>query len=139
MVVGCLPVFEDKILLCKRAIVPRAGYWNLPAGYLENGETLEGGALRETREEALAKAEIVRMHCVYNIPRINQIYFFFLALLPEPKFGVGEESLEVRLFDFDKIPYEQMAFPSSVFAIQKYLEYKDTEYHGVHLGCWSPT
>ena len=80
MVVGCLPYFEDKILLCKRAIEPRYGYWNLPAGYLENGETLEGGALREAQEEAGIDIQIERLHCVYNIPRISQIYFFFLAI-----------------------------------------------------------
>ncbi len=136
MVVGCLPVYEDRILLCRRAIEPRSGYWNLPAGYLENGETLQGGALRETWEEALAKVKIERMHCIYNIPRINQIYFFFLAKMDKPEFGVGIESEEVTLFYPEEIPFEDMAFPSSTFAIRKYLANKDSDFHGVHIGEW---
>ncbi|MEL6194999.1 MAG: NUDIX hydrolase [Bacteroidota bacterium] len=136
MVVGCLPIWEDKILICKRAIQPRAGFWNLPAGYLENGETLEQGATRETWEEAQAKVELIRLHCVYNIPRINQVYFFFLAKLIKPECVIGEESLAVELFEADKIPYEEMAFPSSVFAIRKFLANKDTGFKGVHIGAF---
>ncbi|MEM8899120.1 MAG: NUDIX hydrolase [Bacteroidota bacterium] len=136
MVVGCLPIWEDKILICKRAIQPRAGFWNLPAGYLENGETLEQGATRETWEEAQARVELIRLHCVYNIPRINQVYFFFLAKLVKPEFGIGEESLAVELFEADRIPYEEMAFPSSVYAIRKFLANKDTGFEGVHIGAF---
>jgi ADP-ribose pyrophosphatase YjhB (NUDIX family) len=134
MVVGCLPVYENKILLCRRAIEPRAGFWNLPAGYLENGETLEGGAIRETWEEAKARVIIERMHCVYNIPRINQVYFFFLASLEGPDFAVGAESTEVRLFTAKEIPYAEMAFPSSSFAIRRYFDHLDAPFAGVHIG-----
>ncbi|MEM6806875.1 MAG: NUDIX hydrolase, partial [Bacteroidota bacterium] len=122
VVVGCVPVWEDKILLCKRAIEPRKGYWGLPAGYLENKETLEEGALRETLEESGAAVELVRMHAVYNIPRISQVYVFFLAQMRNSHLDPGEESLDAKLFLPEEIPYEEMAFPSSTFAIRKYLE-----------------
>ncbi|MEL6672203.1 MAG: NUDIX hydrolase [Bacteroidota bacterium] len=136
MVVGCLPVYEGKILLCKRAIAPREGYWNLPAGYLENGETAEDGAKRETMEEAGVKVDILRMHALYSIPRINQIYLFFLGKLPSPELNPGEESLDARLFAPEEIPYDQMAFPSSTFAIKHYLRTRHTNYHGVFIGGW---
>ncbi len=134
MVVGCLPVYEDKILLCKRAIEPRSGYWNLPAGYLENGESAETGAMREVWEEALAKVEITGVHSLYSIPRINQIYIFFLARLTAPDFGIGEESLDVRLFTEAEIPWQDMAFTSSVHALKRYFEDRKNEVQYTHQG-----
>ncbi|MEO0584773.1 MAG: NUDIX hydrolase [Bacteroidota bacterium] len=136
MVVGCLPVFEDRILLCKRAIEPRSGYWNLPAGYLENGETVQDGAKRETLEEAGVEVEIVRMHCVYNIPRINQVYLFFLAQMSSPQWEAGEETLEIGLYKPEDIPFAEMAFPSSTFAIKQYLAHQHEDFQGVHMGGW---
>jgi ADP-ribose pyrophosphatase YjhB (NUDIX family) len=134
VVVGTLSVYEGKILLCKRSIEPRAGYWNLPAGFLENGETAAEGALRETWEEAEARVEIQRVHAVYDIPHVQQLYIFFRASLPHPQYGVGAESLEVGLFAPEEIPFEEMAFTSSTFAIRRYLEAPDFE--GVHLGAF---
>lgn len=134
MVVGCLPVWEGQILLCRRAIEPRSGYWNLPAGYLENGETTQAGAMRETMEEAGAEVEIVRPHCLYNLPQINQVYLFFLAQMLSPKLQIGPESLEARLFAPQEIPYDDMAFTSSTFAIHKYLEHRNTDSKIMHLG-----
>jgi len=131
MVVGCLPVWEGKILLCRRAIEPRKGYWNLPAGYLENGETVEDGALRETREEAGIHVELGRLHLLYNLPHINQVYLFFLAKMTSPHIDIGEETLEAQLFEPGDIPFAEMAFPSSTYAINKYLEQPD--YQGVHF------
>jgi len=136
MVVGTLPIFEDKILLCKRAIEPRIGYWGLPAGYLEMGETLEGGAFRETVEESGAKIKITRLHAVYNIPRISQIYFFYLAEMEDASLDIGPETLEAALFKPEDIPYQEMAFPSSTFAIKQYLAFKDQSFAGVHQGRW---
>ncbi len=136
MVVGTLPVWEGKILLCRRAIEPRHGFWNLPAGYLENGETLEEGALRETKEEAGIEVELERMHCIYNIPRINQVYCFFLVYMTSPQIQIGTETLEAALFLPDDIPYHDMAFPSSSYAIRTYLNNRDTDFHGVHLGSY---
>jgi ADP-ribose pyrophosphatase YjhB (NUDIX family) len=137
MVVGCLPIYDDKILLCRRAIEPRLGFWGLPAGYLEMGETLEEGALRETTEESGAQVELIRLHAVYNIPRISQIYFFFLARMTSPDLNIGPETQEARLFAPAEIPYEEMAFPSSVFAIRRYLQYKDQGFEGVHQSHWA--
>lgn len=136
MVVGCLPIWEGKILLCKRAIEPRIGLWGLPAGYLENKETVEAGALRETLEESGAEVDIVRMHAIYNIPRISQVYIFFLAQMRGPELDPGEESLDARLFDPSDIPFDEMAFPSSSFAIKKYLEDVQEGFKAVHLGAW---
>lgn len=135
LVVGCLPVYQGKILICKRAIEPRYGLWNLPAGYLENGETVEEGAIRETMEEACAKVEIIRLHCLYNLPHINQIYLHFLAYLRTPEFSCGSESLEVRLFAENEIPWKELAFSSSRFALEKYVQYKD-RYEGIHIGTY---
>ncbi|MEL6252972.1 MAG: NUDIX hydrolase [Bacteroidota bacterium] len=137
MVVGCLPVWEGKILLCRRAIEPRKGFWGLPAGYLENKETVEEGALRETLEESGAEVDIVRMHAIYNIPRISQVYIFFLAAMRGPELDPGEESLEAKLFDLNEIPYDEMAFPSSSYAIKKYKEDLKEGFKAVHLGAWT--
>ncbi len=134
MVVGCLPFYQDKVLLCKRAIEPRSGFWNLPAGYLENGETAEEGALREVWEEACAKPEIITLHSLYSIARINQIYLFFLAELPTPDFGIGEESLEVDLFSEKEIPWKEIAFTSSVHALKGYFADKKAGIRQVHRG-----
>ncbi|MEO0473882.1 MAG: NUDIX hydrolase, partial [Bacteroidota bacterium] len=136
MVVGCLPYFGEKILLCRRAIEPRVGFWGLPAGYLENGETLEGGAIRETMEESGAEIDIIRLHCVYNIPRISQIYFFFLAKMKSERLNIGPETLEAQLFAPKEIPFADMAFPSSTFAIKQYLQYVDKDFEGVHQGTY---
>ncbi len=135
MVVGCLPIFEGQILLCRRAIEPRKGFWNLPAGYLENGETVEEGALRELCEEAGAEATIIRLHTLFNLPTVNQVYLFFLAHLASPRFDGGEESLEVRLFRPEEIPFEEMAFASSAFAIRQYLSFGEA-FPEVHRGSW---
>lgn len=136
MVVGCLAVHEDKVLLCKRAIEPRSGYWNLPAGYLENGETTEAGAMREVWEEALAKVEITGIHSIYSIKHINQIYIFYLAKLMPPKFGIGEESLEVRLFTEAEIPWKEIAFTSSIHALKCYFEDRKTGQERAHRGAF---
>ena len=98
MVVGCIPEMEDQILLCRRSIEPCYGKWTLPAGYLENGETVAAGAERETFEEARAKVEILEPYALYNICYVNQIYLMFRARLVDQKFGAGAESLEVKLF-----------------------------------------
>ena len=111
IVTGCLPVYDDRILMCKRAIEPRAGLWTLPAGFMENGESAEAGAQRETMEEACAEVEIEALYTVFSLPHISQVYMFYLAKLPEPVFAAGEESLDVALFAEDQIPWEQLAFP----------------------------
>ena len=110
VVVGCLPEWEDQVLLCRRAIEPRHGLWTLPAGFLENGETVAAGAVRETLEEASARVEVGELYTMISLPQISQIYMMFRARLVDLDFGPGPESLEVRLFREDEIPWEEMAF-----------------------------
>jgi ADP-ribose pyrophosphatase YjhB (NUDIX family) len=110
VVVGCLPVWEERVLLCRRAIEPRLGLWTLPAGFLENGETLQEGAQRETLEEARARVRIGELYAVINLPQINQLYVIFRARLDAPEYGAGPESLEVELVEEDRIPWERLAF-----------------------------
>ncbi|RMH65742.1 MAG: NUDIX domain-containing protein, partial [Calditrichaeota bacterium] len=109
MVVGCIPVWEGKILMCRRAIEPRYGLWTIPAGFMENGETLEQGAMRETEEEACARVEIERLQAVYSLPHVNQVYVIFLARLLDGQFAPGHESLECKLVEPKAIPWDEMA------------------------------
>ncbi len=110
MVVGCIPEAEDRILLCRRSIEPCYGRWTLPAGYLENGETVAAGAKREAFEEARARVEILAPYALYNICHVNQIYLMFRARLKDNNFRAGTESLEVKLFTEDDIPWQEIAF-----------------------------
>ena len=120
-------------MLCKRAIQPQYGLWNLPAGFMENGENAEEGAARETYEESLAHVQIIKLHAVFSLPKVNQVYLHFLAKIKSEDFGPTSESLEVRLFGADEIPWNDIAFHSSTFALEKYLEY-GIEYPGTHIG-----
>ncbi|MFT5011783.1 MAG: ADP-ribose pyrophosphatase YjhB (NUDIX family) [Dinoroseobacter sp.] len=120
IIAGCLPVFKDQILLCRRAIEPRKGYWTLPAGFLENGETTSAGALRETVEEANATVEIQNLYTVFSLPHISQVYMFFLAHLPVAEFSAGIESLEVELFDEADIPWGELSFPVITQTLEHY-------------------
>lgn len=110
IVVGCLPEIEQRVLLCKRAIEPRHGLWTLPAGFLENGESIFAGALRETLEEANARVEIGDLYTMISLPQISQVYVMFRARLLDLDFGPGPESLEVRLFEEHEVPWEELAF-----------------------------
>jgi len=110
VVVGCIPEHERRVLLCRRAIEPRHGLWTLPAGYLENGETLAAGAERETREEAGARIGELAPYLMFNICHISQIYLMFRAGLMDADFAAGRESLEVKLFTEEEIPWNQIAF-----------------------------
>lgn len=112
IVSGTLPVYGDKILLCKRAIEPRYGYWTLPAGFMENSETTSQAAVRETWEEAEAVVEIGKLFSMISVPQVDQVHLFFLARLLEPSYAAGSESLEVELFSEEDIPWEEIAFPT---------------------------
>jgi ADP-ribose pyrophosphatase YjhB (NUDIX family) len=122
IVVGCLATYEDRILLCKRAIEPRYGLWTLPAGFMENDETAGQGAAREALEEANARVEIADLYAVYSIPRISQVYLMFLARLVDPDVSPGAESLEVRLAREDEIPWDQLAFKIVKRSLEHYIE-----------------
>ena len=122
IIVGCLPDFDEKILLCKRAINPRLGYWTLPAGFMENGETTEEGALRETMEEANANVELQSLYTVFNVPHISQVHMLFRGKLLDLNFSPGEETLDLKLFDAEEIPWDEIAFPSIKKTLRHYLE-----------------
>jgi ADP-ribose pyrophosphatase YjhB (NUDIX family) len=138
IVAGCLAVWEDQVLLCRRAIEPRLGYWNIPSGYLENGETVEQGAERELWEEAEAKVTDLQVLSIYSLPHINQVYIHLLGELVEGAYGVGEESQESQLFGEADIPWEEMAFTSSVFSLKRFFadRAKGSVHYGSHLGAY---
>jgi ADP-ribose pyrophosphatase YjhB (NUDIX family) len=116
MVIGSIPVWEKdgklQVLLCKRAIEPRLGYWTLPAGFMENNETTSDAARRETAEEAGANIELGRLFTLLNVAQVHQVHMFYLAELKDLDFAPGEESLEVKLFTEQEIPWEDLAFPT---------------------------
>ena len=120
VVVGSVAAWQDRILLCRRAIEPRRGFWTLPAGYLEQNETAAAGAEREAWEEARAKLEIDQLLAVYSIPRISQIQLIFRARLAVPEVAPGPETLELDLFAWEAIPWDQLAFPSVHWALADY-------------------
>jgi ADP-ribose pyrophosphatase YjhB (NUDIX family) len=122
LVLGCVPEWQDKILLCRRAIEPRLGFWTVPAGFMENGETLQAAAARECYEEALATVEIGSLLAVVSVTGANQVHVMFRARLTKPEFAPGPESLEVGLYAEDEIPWDLLAFPSGEFTLRKYFE-----------------
>jgi ADP-ribose pyrophosphatase YjhB (NUDIX family) len=122
LVVGCVPEYQGKILLCKRAIEPRLGFWTLPAGFMENGESMQTAAARESMEEALAKVEIGSLLAIVHVLQAQQVHVMFRARLLDPNVGAGPESLQVALYDEADIPWSQMAFRSNEFALRRYLE-----------------
>ena len=122
IVTGCLPIWEDQVLLCLRAIEPRKGYWTLPAGFLENGETIVSGAMRETLEEAHARVENPQLYTVFSLPHISQVYMFYRVELSDLDFHSGTESLDVRLFKESDIPWDNLAFPVISQTLNFYFE-----------------
>jgi ADP-ribose pyrophosphatase YjhB (NUDIX family) len=133
MVVGSIPQWNDQVLLCKRAIEPRLGLWTLPAGFLENGETLGAGALRETLEEANARVAIDALYTVISLPQINQIYVMFRATLSDLAFGPGTESLEVALFREEDVPWDQLAFRTITRTLRSYFLDRKLGAYAVHV------
>jgi len=123
IIAGCLPVYRDEyILLCKRAIEPRYGYWTLPAGFMENRESTEQAALRETFEEANATVSIKQLYTLTSIVHVSQVQMLYLAELESPDYAISEESLAVELFHINEIPWEELAFQTIHNALQFYIE-----------------
>jgi ADP-ribose pyrophosphatase YjhB (NUDIX family) len=134
LVVGCLPVWQEQVLLCKRAIEPSYGLWTLPAGFMENQETLEQAALRESREEANANLEIDELYSVISLPHINQIYVLYRATLLDLDFYAGTESLDVQLFNENDIPWDQLAFKTIENTLRHYFADRKKGTFSVHNG-----
>ena len=133
IITGCLPIYQDKVLLCKRAIEPRVGYWTLPAGFMENNETLEQAAMRETHEEATATVTIDSLYTIFNLPHIHQVYIFFKSSLAKPDFSPGIESLDVQLFNENEIPWDNLAFPVVRVILEFYFEDRKSDFYPIRV------
>lgn len=134
VVVGCIPEWEGQVLLCRRAIEPRYGYWTLPAGFMERGETTLVGAARETLEEANARVAIGPLYSLFNLPHIDQVYLLFRGQLLDLDFHPGAESLEVRLFAESEIPWNTLAFPVVKETLGLYFRDRATGRQGLRVG-----
>ena len=132
MVVGTLPVWENKVLLCLRAIEPRANTWTLPAGFMELAETLSEGAERETQEEAGVRIELGHLYTVIDLPQVDQVHVYFLAQALGPELDPGPETLEARWYGLDEIPWDNLSFRSVSTTLKHYLHDLTTGKFGPH-------
>jgi ADP-ribose pyrophosphatase YjhB (NUDIX family) len=136
IIVGCLPLWEGKVMIAKRGIEPRFGLWNLPCGFMETNETVEAGAVREVLEETGSEVELLRLHTVYNLLHEHQVYLIFLANMKSDHFQTTLESTEIGLFTEETVPWSEMAFNSSTFALRNYFEDVRTGNSAVHFGTY---
>lgn len=134
IVVGCLPEWEDQILLCRRGIDPRTGFWTFPAGFMENGESADEAAARETMEEANADVDITSLYAVFSLPHISQVYLVFRGTMRGPAFSAGSESLDAQLFHGDKIPWDELAFPVISETLIRYVADRSRGQFEIHTG-----
>jgi len=134
MVIGCIPEWRDQVLLCRRAIEPRYGLWTLPAGFMENGETVAQAALRETLEEAQARVELTEIFSVLSVPHVNQVHIFYRARLIDLDFGPGTESLDVKLFPEAAIPWQEIAFRTVSTTLKHYYSDRTAGSFAFHSG-----
>jgi ADP-ribose pyrophosphatase YjhB (NUDIX family) len=134
MVLGTIPVWNDQVLLCRRAIEPRRGLWTLPAGFMEVAESTAQGAMRETMEEAGARVELGNLFSVFDIPHVDQVHLFYLAKLRDLDFAAGPESLEVRLFREDEIPWSTIAFRTITATLRFYFHDRRQGVMSIHTG-----
>jgi len=133
IIVGVLPVKADQILLCKRDIDPAFGKWTVPSGFMEIGESLEEGAKREAFEEANLRVRLMNLFCTYSLPHIGQVYMLYLGQIINNDFKAMDETSEVRLYDFDDIPWDAIAFSSVEFTLKKYIDdYKNNQIFGFY-------
>ncbi len=134
IVAGCIPVWDNRILLCRRAIEPRYGLWTLPAGFMENGETTSEGAERETMEEAGARIRIGELFSMIDVPQVQQVHVFFRADMLGPELDPGPESLEAKLFTEEEIPWPEIAFRTVEQTLRWYFEDRRNGSFGTHTG-----
>jgi ADP-ribose pyrophosphatase YjhB (NUDIX family) len=134
VVVGCLPEWEDQILLCRRAIEPRTRFWTFPAGFMETGEHAEEAAIRETLEETQARVDLISLYAVFSLPHVSQVYLVFRGRLRRPEFGATFESREVRLFHREQVPWEELAFPVIHETLCRYADDVRQGRFQVHVG-----
>jgi ADP-ribose pyrophosphatase YjhB (NUDIX family) len=133
IIVGCVPEWHGRILLCRRAIEPRRGFWTLPAGFMENGETLQHAAARESLEEAQTRVEIGSLLAIVHVLHAAQVHVLFRARMLDEHFGAGAESLEVALYEEAQVPWPELAFPSITFALRSYFEDRRRQREELHF------
>ncbi len=138
LIVGCIPEWEGKVLLCRRAIEPRHGLWTVPAGFMEMNETTTNGALRETLEEANARVEIEQLYALYSLPHIGQVYMLFRARLLDLNFSAGQETLEARLFGESEVPWDEIAFVTVRNTLRHYFSDAKRGEFSFHMGTVEP-
>lgn len=124
-VVGTVPLLGDRIILCRRAIAPRRGYWTLPAGFLETGETTEEGAARETREEAGVEVQVGELFSVVNVVHVHHVYLFYLGIAQSHRLVPGIESLEARIVSASEVPWDEIAFPAVTYTLKRFFADRD--------------
>jgi ADP-ribose pyrophosphatase YjhB (NUDIX family) len=134
VVVGTVPIWDDKVLLCRRNIEPRYGLWTLPAGFLEIGETTEAGALRETDEEAGARVRLEGLYTVLNVVRVAQVHLFYRARLLDCEFAPGPETIEARLFGREEVPWQEIAFRTVGTTLQHWFADRERGRFELHCG-----
>jgi ADP-ribose pyrophosphatase YjhB (NUDIX family) len=134
IIVACLPIWDDKIMLCRRGIEPQLGFWNIPGGFMENNEGVEDGALREMFEETGCEGTIIRVHSMYSVLRVHQVHICFLVKMNSLTYHLTPESTEIQLFSESEIPWQEIAFASNTFALKRYFEDKKQGRHQTHLG-----
>lgn len=133
IIAGCIPEYDGRLLLCRRAIQPRLGFWTIPAGFLENGETIQQGAAREALEEACARVEIGSLLSIVHVLHVHQVHMVFRAQLLNDDFGIAPESLEVKLLTAEDIPWDELAFESVRFSLRQHLEERRSGRHSLHF------
>ncbi len=136
--VGCVVEHEEQILLCRRAIEPQLGFWTLPAGFMENGETTTQAACRETLEEAGAQIIVDAPFAMISIAHINQVHLFYRGRLATPAYSAGEESLEVELFREKDIPWQALSFRSVTLCLERYLNDRKSGHYSFHEAALLP-
>jgi ADP-ribose pyrophosphatase YjhB (NUDIX family) len=132
-VVGTVPVYGERVLLCRRAIEPRHGFWTLPAGFMELGETVAEGARRETDEEAGAQVELEGLFSVLNVVRVGQVHLFYRARMLSEHLAPGPETLEARLFREDEVPWDELAFRTVRRTLELFFEDRRRGAFGIHV------
>jgi ADP-ribose pyrophosphatase YjhB (NUDIX family) len=131
-VVGTVPVFEGRVLLCRRNIEPRHGFWTLPAGFMELGETTEQGALRETVEEAGAEIELEPLFTVLNVVHVGQVHLFYRARMVSDRLDPGPETIEARMFDEAEVPWDELAFRTVKYTLERFFEDRRKGQFAIH-------
>jgi ADP-ribose pyrophosphatase YjhB (NUDIX family) len=134
VIVGCLPIWEDKVMLCRRGIEPQLGLWNIPGGFMENGETSEQGAVREMWEETYGRVKVLSLHTVFNVVPVNQVHLHYLVEMEDLNYSLTPESTEITLFREEEVPWKDIAFASSKFALKRYFEDVKLGLRRTHLG-----